>query len=75
MIRQARTTEYIKYSIIKLGQYYLNLNIYLMLINTAITVFMHSYRRDIAVVLLIKFVKGSISFLPNRGSSGVNAPN
>ena len=28
-----------------------------------------------AEVLLIRFVSGSISFFPSRGSNGVNAPN
>ncbi len=36
---------------------------------------MHSYKSDIADVLCIKFVSGSMSFLPKRGSNGVNAPN
>ena len=36
---------------------------------------MHSYSRDIAEVLCIRFVSGSINFFPNLGSSGVKAPN
>ena len=36
---------------------------------------MHSYNSDIADVLLIKLVRGSINFLPNLDSKGVNAPN
>ena len=36
---------------------------------------MHSYSNDIAEVLWIKFVSGSISFFPNLGSNGVKAPN
>ena len=44
-------------------------------ISTAITVLMHSYSRDIAEVEWIRLVSGSISFFPNRGSSGVSAPN
>ena len=43
--------------------------------STAKTVLMHSYKSDIADVLFIKFVNGSINFLPSRGSNGVNAPN
>ena len=39
------------------------------------TVLMHSYSNDIAEVLCIKFVNGSINFLPSLGSSGVKAPN
>ena len=39
------------------------------------TVLMHSYNNDMADVLWIKLVNGSISFLPNRGSNGVNAAN
>ena len=41
----------------------------------AMTVLIHSYSRDIADVLCIRLVRGSISFLPNRGSNGVSAPN
>jgi hypothetical protein len=58
--------------------------------STAMTVFIHSYSSDIADVLIfefvylfkkyrfnlfIKFVNGSSSFLPSRGSSGTSAPN
>ena len=43
--------------------------------STAITVLMHSYSKDIAEVEWIRFVNGSINFFPNRGSSGVRAPN
>ena len=42
---------------------------------TAITVLMHSYNRDMALVEWIKLVNGSISFLPSLGSKGVSAPN
>ena len=46
-----------------------------MEIKTAITVLIHSYNKDMAEVLWIKLVKGSINFLPNLGSKGVRAPN
>jgi len=36
---------------------------------------MHSYKSDIADVLLIKFLSGSSSFLPKRGSCGIKHPN
>jgi hypothetical protein len=36
-----------------------------MEMSTAMTVLMHSYSSDIAEVEWIRFVRGSISFLPN----------
>lgn len=41
----------------------------------AITVWMHSYRSDIAGVVWIKVVMGGRSFLVRRGSNGVRAAN
>jgi hypothetical protein len=57
-----------------LKQNQINSNLFLLYL-PAITVLIHSYNRDIAEVLWIKFVNGSINFFPNRGSKGVNAPN
>ncbi len=39
------------------------------------TVEIHSYKRDMAVVLWMRLVSGSTSFLPRRGSRGIRAPN
>jgi len=36
---------------------------------------MHSYRRDMAGVVLIRLVKGGSNFLTRRGSKGVNVAN
>lgn len=43
--------------------------------NPTTTVLIHSYSRDMAEVLWTRLVKGSVNFLPRRGSRGHKAPN
>jgi len=38
-------------------------------------VMMHSYNRDMEVVELMKFVRGTVILLPNLLSRGINAAN